>query len=210
MIDFFSAFLLGLVIIIHPCTAAPNVAAMTYIYGKSDRRPTVLWMFVLGHTLLYAVLGTVVALLVRTGVIVVSRQTEMQWAVPLLAGIFFVAGLLLIYSSLSSHHHHAVPRTRLLSGTWGAFFSGVLLALAFCPEAAVAFFGVLIPMSAASASGLLLPLVFAAATAIPLAAVAVLFSRGKTLNLAYLSATRWFNLVLGIFFLVTAAIVWLF
>ena len=210
MIDILSALFLGLATIIHPCTVAPNVAAMTYIYGKSNSRRTVLWMFILGHTLLYVVLGTVLVLLVKRGIIIVSRQTEMQWAVPLLAGIFFLAGLLLIYSSLSAHHHHAVPRVRLLSGTWGAFFSGVLLALAFCPEAAVAFFGVLVPMSAAAPSGLLLPAVFATATAVPLAAVAALFSRGKNFNLSYLGATRWFNLVLGLLFLMTSAIVLFF
>ena len=210
MTDIFSTFLLGLVIIIHPCTAAPNIAAMTYLQGKSEDGKPILWMYVLGHTLLYAVLGTAAAWLVREGIVTFSRQTETEWAAPLLAAVFFVGGIYLIGSSLFAHHHHEVSNRKLLPGLWGAFLSGVIIAVAFCPEAAVAFFGVLVPLSAASPAGLALPTVFAIATALPLAAVAVLLRRGTALRLGYLHNMRWFNLALGILFLATAVVTVLF
>lgn len=210
MIDIFSTFLLGLVVIIHPCTSVPNLAAMTYLYGKSEKKSLVLWMYIIGHSLLYVVLGTALTLMIKEGIIVISKHTEMQWAVPFLVTIFAVAGLLLIYSAISNHHHHEESHAKMLSGLWGAFVSGVLLALAFCPEGAVAFFGVLLPMSVASTSGLILPTVFAVATAIPIAVVAVLMQNGIAIKQSHLNATRWFNLALGVLFIITAIVLLVF
>jgi cytochrome c biogenesis protein CcdA len=59
---------------------------------------------------------------------------------------------------------------------WNAFLIGVLFALAFCPYAAVLYFGGLIPMTVASASGLLLPPVFAVATGLPVIVIAWLLA----------------------------------
>jgi cytochrome c-type biogenesis protein len=210
MTDILSTFLLGLVIIIHPCTAAPNIAAMTYIQGKSDGRKRVLWMYILGHSLLYAVLGTAVAWLVRTGIITLSHHTEATWVAPLLATVFSLGGIYLVVSSLFTHHHHEVASRNLMPGVWGAFVSGTVIALAFCPEAAVAFFGVLVPLSATAHAGLALPTVFAIATALPLAVLAVLLQRGTRLSLGYLAKMKWFNLVLGILFLATAVVIVVF
>src|SRR5665648_336590 len=53
---------------------------------------------------------------------------------------------------------------------WGyldAILLGMVFALAFCPYSGVLYFGMLIPMTVASASGLYLPIVFAIATGIP-------------------------------------------
>ncbi len=208
MMDILSTFLLGLVIIIHPCTVAPNIAAMTYLQSKNAERLHVLWMYILGHTLLYALLGTATAWLVREGIVTIGHQSESSWAAPLLAAVFALGGIYLIFSSLfKHHHHHEVSRRNMLPGLWGAFISGALIAVAFCPEAAVAFFGVLVPMSAASATGLILPWIFAVATALPLAVIAILLQRRTGLNLKYLNNMRWFNLALGILFLVTSAVI---
>ncbi len=54
--------------------------------------------------------------------------------------------------------------------SWGYFDAvllGMIFALAFCPYSGVLFFGILVPMTVASASGLYLPIVFALATGIP-------------------------------------------
>jgi len=48
-----------------------------------------------------------------------------------------------------------------------AILLGMAFALAFCPYSGVLYFGMLIPMTVASASGLYLPIVFAVATGIP-------------------------------------------
>jgi hypothetical protein len=54
--------------------------------------------------------------------------------------------------------------------TWGyadAILLGLIFALAFCPYSGVLYFGMLVPITVASASGLYLPVVFALATGIP-------------------------------------------
>jgi threonine/homoserine/homoserine lactone efflux protein len=54
--------------------------------------------------------------------------------------------------------------------SWGyidAILLGMIFALAFCPYSGVLYFGMLIPLTVASASGLYLPIVFAIATGIP-------------------------------------------
>ena len=49
----------------------------------------------------------------------------------------------------------------------GAFFIGVVFALAFCPYSAALFFGMLIPITISSADGLYLPIIFALGTGLP-------------------------------------------
>jgi threonine/homoserine/homoserine lactone efflux protein len=50
---------------------------------------------------------------------------------------------------------------------WGTLFLGMVFAMAFCPYSGVLYFGMLIPVTIASASGLYLPVVFAIATGLP-------------------------------------------
>lgn len=52
-------------------------------------------------------------------------------------------------------------------GLLGSFLIGVVFALAFCPYSGALFFGMLIPITIASADGLYLPIVFAFATGLP-------------------------------------------
>lgn len=209
MIDIISTFALGLAVIIHPCTAAPNIATMTYIYSKSEKRSIVLWLYVLGHTALYLSLGLVISFLLRRGIIALGDQTPMEWMQPVLVSVFVISGILLIYSSLRSHHHHhTASSSRLFTSVPGSFIGGVLLAVAFCPEAAVAFFGVMIPLSVTSSAAYFIPVAYAAATAIPLALAAVVLHKGINLKLNYLqTGSKWFNLVMGVLFIITALII---
>lgn len=81
---------------------------------------------------------------------------------------------------------------------------GVLLALSFCPESAVVYFGMLMPLSVESHGGFMLPVVFSLATAIP----TVLMAWGVAYGLSGLSAMkermhvlqRWVSIVVGIMF----------
>ena len=52
-------------------------------------------------------------------------------------------------------------------GLLGSFLIGIVFALAFCPYSGALFFGMLIPMTIASADGLYLPIVFAFGTGLP-------------------------------------------
>jgi len=57
--------------------------------------------------------------------------------------------------------------TKTKWGFFDAILLGMIFALAFCPYSGVLYFGMLVPMTVASASGLYLPIVFALATGIP-------------------------------------------
>ena len=52
-------------------------------------------------------------------------------------------------------------------GYFDAILLGLVFALAFCPYSGVLYFGMLVPLTVASASGLYLPVIFALATGIP-------------------------------------------
>lgn len=66
-------------------------------------------------------------------------------------------------------------------GLLGSFMIGVVFALAFCPYSGALFFGMLIPMTMASADGLYLPIVFAFGTGLPVILFTYLlaFTAGK-------------------------------
>ena len=66
-------------------------------------------------------------------------------------------------------------------GLLGSFLIGVVFALAFCPYSGALFFGILIPMTIASADGLYLPIIFAFGTGLPVILFTYLlaFTAGK-------------------------------
>jgi len=66
-------------------------------------------------------------------------------------------------------------------GLIGSFLIGVVFALAFCPYSGALFFGMLIPMTIASADGLYLPIIFAFGTGLPVILFTYLlaFTAGK-------------------------------
>ncbi len=66
-------------------------------------------------------------------------------------------------------------------GLLGSFLIGIIFALAFCPYSGALFFGMLIPITIASADGLYLPIVFAFGTGLPVILFTYLlaFTAGK-------------------------------
>ncbi len=205
MTEIISILLLGFAVIIHPCTAAPNLAAMSAIWAKNGGRTLPLWMYIIGHALGYLLPATILTVLLKQGIINLGEHIDMHWTEPLLASILAIGGITLLYSALHSHHHqHALP-TKVLASTPGAFLCGAIIALLFCPEAAFSYFGVLIPMATTHSAGLLLPAFFALATAIPMIILLVLMKQGSTFPERYLhTSSRRFNIFLGVIFLLSA------
>lgn len=75
---------MGLAVIIHPCTIAPNIAAMSYLGGKGQGKD-VMWMYIIGHTLLYALLGIGVTLLLKFGIVSNGLEAIIkEWGSPCL------------------------------------------------------------------------------------------------------------------------------
>ena len=186
------AVLLGLLTAISPCPLATNIAAVSYI-GKdvADRRRVFAkgLMYTLGRTVSYTLLGVVLIMLLQRGQSAFHLQKFFSGTGEKVIGpLLIVFGVFMLFAdriTLGSAKGAGEREKKLAKGgLWGSFLLGVLFALAFCPSSAVFYFGMLIPMSAASAAGVVYPTVFALATALPVLVVAwlIAFSIGKVGN----------------------------
>ncbi|MCI6161287.1 MAG: aromatic aminobenezylarsenical efflux permease ArsG family transporter [Prevotella sp.] len=174
-----TAFLLGLLVAIHPCPMATNIAAMGYITKEADSSKKVLHkglIYTLGRVAGYSLLGIILILIIKSGVQLMNFGDEMsKWGERFLSPLLIAIGLYLLYTDLLHHHDH-VPSTSDSKGHYrgmkGSFALGVAFSLAFCPESGIVYFGMIIPMSVDSSVGYLLPVSFAIGTGLPVAIMA--------------------------------------
>lgn len=207
-----TAFLLGLAVAIHPCPLATNIAAMGYIARHvHDRRHVLVsgLYYTLGRTLVYAVLGAILVFAIRKGAVATGVGDIFgEWGERLLAPLLIIIGVYFIFAARLHRHEHCpnvASRGGKLSGKAGSLILGALLALSFCPESAIVFFGMLMPLSAKSTAGYALPVVFAVATAIPTVlmawAVAYGVSGSPKLKRQVETAQKLVNAIVGIMFI---------
>lgn len=207
-----TAFLLGIAVAVHPCPLAANIAAMGYIARHAHDKRNVLacgLYYTLGRTAASSLLGIVLVFAVREGVLgsAVGKAFG-EWGERLLAPLLIAIGLYFIFSARIHKDEHCpdvASRSRGMSGRWDSFLLGTALALSFCPESAIVFFGMLIPLSAKSLSGYALPVVFSAATAIPAVfmawAAAYGLSSSPLLKRRMATAQRLVNIIVGAMFI---------
>lgn len=180
-----TAFLMGLLVAIHPCPLATNIAAMGYIVkAKSgESRFSLLvngLLYTLGRTISYSLLGIVMIIVIKGGAQVMRIGEQMsEWGERLLAPLLIAIGLYLLYTDLLHHHDH-VPSTKdpkgWFHGACGSLLLGIVFAMAFCPESGIVYFGMIIPMSVESSAGYLIPVGFAIGTALPVLLMAYVFA----------------------------------
>ena len=166
-----SALILGLMTAISPCPLATNITAIGFISRNIEDRNRV---FVNGllYTLGRAISYTVIALIIYFGADQFKFSGFFQiYGEKILGPLLIIIGLFMLdvikikfpgMGGLTSKMEAKVK--------WGfldAILLGMVFALAFCPYSGVLYFGMLIPMTVASASGLFLPVIFALATGIP-------------------------------------------
>ena len=169
-----TSFLLGLVVTLHPCLLATNLAALGLIARNAvdSRRLYANGLFyTLGRMLAYTLLGMALCLLWRGSASMLAWGEQIgEWSERLLGPMLLLFGVCLLVS-LRFHHHahcpHVVAVGHRFQGTWGSLLLGVTLALTFCPESAVVYFGILMPMTSQTPVGLLLPSVFSLGTSLP-------------------------------------------
>lgn len=174
-----TAFLLGLITIINPCQIAISTSALGYLSrntnGSTSRirvmRTTA--AYALGRSLTYTVLGWLLTYLIKQGMSVDGISNLLSKAESFLPYILISTALFLLYRTFFHHEHEGdscrnSTSRRRYSGTGGAFMLGMSLAFAFCPESALFFFGMLLPLSVNSSIGILLPPVYALAATIPI------------------------------------------
>jgi cytochrome c-type biogenesis protein len=134
-----TAILLGFMTAISPCPLATNITAIGFISKDIENRTRV-FLNGLFYTLGRAVTYTSIALIIYFG----ADQFRFsgffqQYGEKVIGPLLIVIGVFMLD----------------------------ILRLAFCPYSGILYFGMLIPITVASASGLYLPVLFAIATGIP-------------------------------------------
>lgn len=179
-IPIISAFVLGLMTAISPCPLATNITAIAYISKDIEHKNRIFrngLIYTLGRAISYTALG----LLFFFG----ASQFEFsslfqQWGERLLGPVLIVIGLIMLgilnfkTGSINNLIRRYTENRKV--NFWTVLVIGILFALAFCPYSGVLFFGVLIPITIASAKGLYLPVVFAFATGLPVIIFAYLLA----------------------------------
>jgi len=185
-IPILSAFILGLMTAISPCPLATNITATAYISKNISSKRKVLLsglLYSLGRGFSYTAIG--MALYFGASKFHIARffnQNGEKFLGPLLIliGLIMLNVIKLKFLG-NSAFQEKISEYFKDKGLLGSFLIGVIFSLAFCPYSGALFFGMLIPMTIASANGLYLPIVFAFGTGIPVILFTYLlaFTAGK-------------------------------
>lgn len=177
---FISAFVLGLMTAISPCPLATNITAIAYIGKDIDDKKRVFLnglIYTLGRAISYTAIGLIFFFGASQFKLLSFFQ---QWGEKLLGPVLILIGLLMfgvlkININGVNNIIQKYSRNRKVS-FWSVLIIGILFALAFCPYSGVLFFGLLIPITIASAKGLYLPVIYAFATGLPVIIFAYLLA----------------------------------
>lgn len=166
-----SAFVLGLMTAISPCPLATNITAVGFISKDIENRNRVFLNGLL-YTLGRAISYTVLAIIIYLGADQFKFSGFFQlYGEKIIGPLLIIIGMFMLdiikinFPGLSGITSRMESKTKW--GYFDAILLGMVFALAFCPYSGVLYFGMLVPMTVASASGLYLPFVFALATGIP-------------------------------------------
>ena len=205
------AFLLGILTAISPCPLATNIASIGYISRDIENRKAIFVkgvLYTFGRILAYTALGIMLISILEEGASVFGIQKYVsKWGEWLIGPILVLIGLFMLFGhklKLPGFGFNGSGESFAKKGGWGAFWLGVLFALAFCPSSGVLYFGMLIPLSVAHTGGWILPVVYAFATALPVLLVAwVLAFSVNNLGNVYgkiQHLQKWVNIFVGILF----------
>ena len=213
-----SAFILGLLVALNPCQLAINLSALTYLNNRSDKQHPLMskgLLYVLGRSITYSILGIILSILIQQGLNIEGVRTLMSKGEDILPYLLIIIGVYLIYRMLHHHDHHgeechSCGKTIKRSGPLGALALGLMLAMAFCPETAIMYFGMLLPMSVANTLGWIAPVAFALGAALPVITMAYLFSKAAEkahgFEATFKHFQQWANGVFGLAFIVAGII----
>jgi len=185
-IPILSAFVLGLMTSISPCPLATNITATAFISKNISSKKKVFLsglLYSLGRGFSYTAIGLI--LYFGASKFHVARffnQNGQKYLGPLLIIIGLIMLNVIKLKFLGNLNFQEKLSEKFKNkGLLGSFLIGVVFALAFCPYSGALFFGMLVPMTIASADGLYLPIVFAFGTGLPVILFTYLlaFTAGK-------------------------------
>lgn len=167
-----SACILGLMTAMSPCPLATNITATAFISKNISSKRKVFFsglLYSIGRGFSYTAIGLI--LYFGASKFHIARffnQNGEKYLGPLLiiVGLIMLNSIKLNFLGKSNFQEKLSEKFKH-KGLLGSFLIGVVFALAFCPYSGALFFGMLIPMSIASADGLYLPIVFAFGTGLP-------------------------------------------
>lgn len=172
-----TAFVLGLLTILDPCTLFTSITAIGYIDKEINNKRLVLingLMFVAGKLVTYMALSVPFLLGAQTA----GFQSALEhYGEPILAVFMVVCGIVLLFTGHHHAHDHGVNRwlTQLDSRfTWlWSFLLGIFFAIAFCPHRLIYFITMVdMAVSMPIAWAWTMPFVFALGTGIPVIVIA--------------------------------------
>jgi len=185
-----SAFILGLITSLGPCTLTTNISAVAFI-GKEAQSRSRVFLGGLVYTIGRAVTYVVVALPFYFGAKALNLTAFLtRYGEILIGPLLILVGLVMFdwlpipfpaFSRLKDQLEKRNPKS-----FWSHFLLGLVFALAFCSYSGVMYFGLLLPLTIHSSAGLLLPVSFAIGTGISVILFAALIA------FAFQVVNRWF------------------
>lgn len=185
-----SAFLLGLITSLGPCTLTTNISAVAFI-GKEAQSRSRVFLGGLVYTIGRAVTYVMVALPFYFGAEALNLTAFLtRYGEILIGPLLILVGLVMFdwlpipfpaFSRLKDQLEKRNPKS-----FWSHFLLGLVFALAFCSYSGVMYFGLLLPLTIHSSAGLLLPVSFAIGTGISVILFAALIA------FAFQVVNRWF------------------
>jgi len=166
-----SAFVLGLMTAISPCPLATNITAVGFISKDIENRNRVFingFLYTLGRAITYTGLAFIIFLgadQLKFGGFFQQYGEKILGPLLIIIGLFMLDVIKIKFPGMDGLTSRMQNKKQ-----WryiDAILLGLVFALAFCPYSGVLYFGMLVPMTVASASGLYLPVIFALATGIP-------------------------------------------
>jgi len=210
-VPLFYALILGLLTAISPCQFARNITAIGYI-SRDIQNPGKVFVnglfYTLGNAAGYLTIGVILFLgasKFNVSKALISSGNILMGLVLLLGGILML-DLINIRFPGGGRLMKAIQERRFRGNKTDSALLGFILSLSFCPYNAALFFGMLIPMTIASAKGLYLPIVYSITTGLPVAIVAYLIAFSVAGIGSFYNKVRlfqeWFNRVVAAIFIV--------
>jgi cytochrome c biogenesis protein CcdA len=209
---FFYALILGLLTAVSPCQLTRNITAIGYI-SRDISRPAKVFVnglfYTIGNAAGYVLIG--VMLYFGASKFYVSRALISYWNIVM--GIILLIGGILMLDIIKIKFPEGgklikmIQERRFRGSKADSALLGFILSLSFCPYNAALFFGMLIPMTIASAKGLYLPFVYSITTGLPVAIIAFILAFSVSGIGSFYNKVRtfqvWFNRIVAVIFILT-------
>ncbi len=204
-----TALVLGVLVAFNPCQLSINISALAYI-NRNGRGGI---EYAIGRSITYTILGWTLMCLTGGGKNINGISVILSYGEVVLPYVILAVGLYLLFRAFHHHEHHDdnchnCGQLIKRNGPLGSLILGMTLAFAFCPESAIFFFGILLPLSMTSEVGALLPPTFAIGACIPVVMIAWAMrkavSKAEKLSRHFEHFQQVLNGITGVLFIIIA------